>query len=135
VAGAGGQAAASAGFPARVRGRVAVGGGFSRRALVWRRHRGECLETHGRAVRELCQKLELAAHGFDIAAQRRQQHVAALLQARDGLLLVAKLARQADLCALERAAQVAQGHFLGDQLSGASVDPGRRSAGTRASLS
>ena len=38
--------------------------------------------------------------------------------------LTPKLARQVDLRAVERTAQVAQGHFLGDQLSGAGVDLG-----------
>jgi hypothetical protein len=33
-------------------------------------------------------------------------------------------ARQVDLGAVERAAQVAQGHLLGDQLGGRGVDPG-----------
>ena len=50
---------------------------------------------------------------------------AALRQERDGLLPDAALAGQVDLRAIEGAAQVAQGHLLRDQQSGAGVDPWR----------
>ena len=46
---------------------------------------------HGPKVGKRRQEVELAADGFDGAVQSRQQHVAAPLLARDGLLLDAEL--------------------------------------------
>jgi hypothetical protein len=63
-----------------------------------------------------------AVHGFDLAAQHGQQHGAALLKPRDGLLFDPEPGSEVDLRAIESPAQVAQGHLLRDQFSGAGVD-------------
>ena len=51
-----------------------------------------------------------------VLSQRREQKIAPLLEPGDAVLADAKLGRDARLGELPRLAQLAQGHFLGDEL-------------------
>ena len=70
----------------------------------------EVSETDG-AAGEYGVDLDPAAEAFDVAAQRVDEHVAALFQARDGGLCGLELFRKLDLRDFERFAKFAQLHF------------------------
>src|SRR4029077_13243846 len=83
---------------------------------------GNAGENDRRAVREFSHERELTAHGLDGLAQRGQQEIAAFFEPRDTVLGYPESLRDANLREFARVPQFAQGHLLGDQLSGAGLD-------------
>ena len=75
-------------------------------------------------VGELGDQPQRAAHGLDVAAQRRQQHVATALDLRNAGLIDVKPLCHALLCEVARLPQVAQRHFLGNEPLCARLYPG-----------
>ena len=75
-----------------------------------------------RAVREFSDKRQIATHRLDGLPERGQQEVAALFEARNAVLGDPEGLGHADLRALAGLAELAQGHFLGNQLRRANLD-------------
>ena len=69
---------------------------------------GKSLDPHRLAIRKLGRQHEFTAHLSNVVAQRRQQHVATLLQSRNAVLPDAQALRHPLLRQLTRLAQIAQ---------------------------
>src|SRR3546814_1406517 len=73
-------------------------------------------------IRKLRNQTQLSIHSLDIAAQRRNQQISPLLDARDVLLFDPEFLGDTDLSPLPRLAQVLQGHLFSNQLRRARLD-------------
>src|ERR1022692_3425316 len=83
---------------------------------------GNTGQNNGRAVGEFSDKRQAPAHGRDGLPERGEQQVAALFEPRNTVLGDPESFSQPDLRELARVPQLAQGHLLRDQLSGAGLD-------------
>ena len=79
-------------------------------------------QDDGRTIGEFRDKGQFSPHGLDGLAQGGQQQIAALFESRNTVLGDAEGLGHSDLRELARVAQLAQGHLLGNQLSGAGLD-------------
>src|ERR1035438_8559867 len=79
-------------------------------------------QDDGRTIGEFRDKGQFSPHGLDGLAQGGQQQIAALFESRNTVLGNAEGLGHSDLRELARVAQLAQGHLLGNQLSGAGLD-------------
>jgi hypothetical protein len=79
-------------------------------------------EDDRRAVRKVSYDAHFAAHGFDGFSQRGKQQVAAFFEAGDAVLGDSEGLGEASLRQFAGLAEVAQAHFLGNDLSRAILD-------------
>jgi hypothetical protein len=96
---------------------VLAAGWFRPRLLI-----GNTGQNNRRTIGEFSDKREVSAHGLDGLPKRGQQQIAALFEARNAVLGDTESLSHADLRELARVPKLAQGHLLGNQLSGASFD-------------
>ena len=82
---------------------------------------GNAGQNHWRTVGKLGDQRKIPAHGLDRFSERGQQEIAPPFEARNTVLGDPERLSHLYLGKLARVPQFAQGHFLGDQLSGAGL--------------
>src|SRR5256885_13367817 len=82
----------------------------------------ESRDSHRLAIRKSRHNFQLASHFINVLAKSRQQHVAALLQPRNAVLLHTEHLRHSLLRQTPSLTQIAQRLFLSDQLGSSSLD-------------
>ena len=85
-------------------------------------HGGKSSQNYRFPVGKLSDQGEVAAHGYDVAAQSRNEQVATFFQAGNAVLASLEDFGDALLGKAAGLAEIAQGHFLGDELCGALLD-------------
>ena len=83
-------------------------------------HGGKSSQNYGLPVGKLSDKEEVAPHGYDVAAQGRNEQVGTFFQAGNAVLASLEDFSDAGLGKAAGLPEIAQGHFLGDELCGAS---------------
>jgi hypothetical protein len=79
-------------------------------------------QNNRRTVGEFSDKREVSAHGLDGLPESGKQQIAALFKARNTVLGDTESLGHADLRELAGVPELAQGHFLCDQLNSAGLD-------------
>src|SRR5260370_30267364 len=92
---------------------------FGFRLLFGSSHAGQ---NNWLTVGKFSHKRQLAAHGLNGLAESGKQEIAALFETRNTVLGYTESLGHANLRELAGVPQFAQGHFLGNQLSGAGFD-------------
>jgi hypothetical protein len=85
-------------------------------------HGGKSSQNYGFSVGELSDKGEVAPHGYDIATQGGNEQVGTFFQAGNAVLASLEDFSDARLGKAAGLPEIAQGHFLGDELCGAALD-------------